>query len=168
MSLSKALLPELDQEIATTRKVLKRIPMDRFDWKPHEKSFSLGELGNHTAQVLGWGAQTLAKDKMDLEPEDGPLPRPPVARTDQDLLQAFDEGAASFRDAVERASDEELMTPWTLLQKGQTLFTLPRMAVIRTMILNHLIHHRGQLSVYLRLNEVPVPSIYGPSADEAA
>lgn len=168
MSLSQALLPELDQEVATTRKLLERIPMDRFDWKPHEKSFSLGELGNHTAQLLDWGVQTLATEKMDLEPEDGPLPRPPVARTVQDLLQTFDEGTSSFRDVVERASDEELMTPWTLLQKGQILFTLPRMAVIRTMILNHLIHHRGQLSVYLRLNDVPVPSIYGPSADEGS
>lgn len=168
MSLSQALLPELDREIATTRKVLERIPMDRFDWKPHERSFSMGELGNHAAQVPVWGVQTLATERMDLEPEEGPRPRPPVARTVEELLQTFDEGSSSFRNAVERASDEELMTPWTLLRKGQTLFTLPRMAVIRTMFLNHLIHHRGQLSVYLRLNDVPVPSIYGPSADEAS
>lgn len=166
MSLSQALLPELDQEMQKTRKVLERIPLDRFDWKPHEKSFSMGELANHTAQVPGWGAHTLATEEMDLEPADGPLPQPPVARTTQELLQGFDEGVASFREAVEKAGDEALMTPWTLLQKGEALFTLPRSAVIRTMILNHLIHHRGQLSVYLRLNDVPVPAIYGPSADE--
>lgn len=168
MSLSQPLLQELDQEMQKTRKVLERIPMDRYDWRPHEKSFSVGDLANHTARVPGWGSHTLATEEMDMEPEDGPLPQPPLARTTEDLLQLFDEGVASFREAVDKADDEALMTPWTLLQKGKTLFTLPRMAVIRTMILNHLIHHRGQLSVYLRMNEVPVPSIYGPSADEAS
>ncbi len=169
MSMSQALLPELDQEIGKTRKVLERLPMERFDWKPHEKSFSLGELGNHTARILGWGTQTLVTESFEMEPEgeEGP-PEPPVARDRASLLAAFDEGASEFRKAVEGATDEALMAPWSLYQKGQALFTLPRMAVIRSMIMNHLIHHRGQLSVYLRMNDVPVPSIYGPSADEAS
>lgn len=168
MSMSQALLPELDQEIARTRRVLERLPMDRYDWKPHEKSFSLGDLGNHTARLLGWGTETLATESLDLEPDEGELPQPQAVRETEGLLVAFDEGAAAFRKAVEEASDEDFMQPWTLLRNGDPLFTLPRVAVIRNMILNHLIHHRGQLSVYLRLNDVPVPALYGPSADEAS
>ena len=168
MSISASLLPELDQEMEKTRKVLERLPMDRFDWKPHEKSFSLGDLGNHTARIFGWGIETMVTESFDLEPEEGDPPQPPVARNVEDLLRAFDDGATRFRGAVAEASDEAFMAPWTLHRKGQPLFTLPRMAVIRTMILNHLIHHRGQLSVYLRLQDVPVPALYGPSADEAS
>jgi len=168
MPMNQALLPELDQEIAKTRKVLERLPLDRYDWKPHEKSFSLGDLGNHTARLLGWGTETLTTDSLDLEPEEGEVPQPPPARDTEALLEAFDEGAAAFRRAVEEATDEALMESWSLLRKGDPLFTLPRVAVVRNMILNHLIHHRGQLSVYLRLNDVPVPTLYGPSADEAS
>jgi uncharacterized damage-inducible protein DinB len=168
MSISASLLPELDQEMAKSRKVLERVPMDRFDWKPHEKSFSLGELSNHVARLLGWGLETLSTDSLDLAPEGGEVETPPVVRTTEGLLATFDEGANAFRGAIEKASDEAFLTPWTLSMAGEALFTLPRVAVIRNMILNHMVHHRGQLTVYLRLNEVAVPALYGPSADESA
>jgi uncharacterized damage-inducible protein DinB len=166
MSISQSLLPELDQEMARTRKTLERIPMDRFDWKPHEKSFSLGELANHVSRLLWWGRETMKTESLDLAPEGRELEAPPVVKTTEALLEAFDEGAAAFRRTIEAAGDEDFMFPWTLYRGGQTLFTLPRIAVIRDTILNHIIHHRGQLTVYLRLNDVSVPALYGPSADE--
>ena len=168
MSIGASLLPELDQEIAKSRKVLERVPMDRFDWKPHEKSFSLGELSNHVARLLGWGLETLSTESLDLAPEGGEVDMPPVARDSDGLLAIFDEGADAFRKAIEEASDEAFLAPWTLSMSGEVLFTLPRVAVIRNMILNHMVHHRGQLTVYLRLNDVAVPALYGPSADESA
>lgn len=168
MSISASILPELDQEMVKTRKVLERVPLDRFDWKPHEKSFSLGELSNHLARLLGWGRETMATESLDLAPEGGEVEVPPVARTGEGLLGIFDEEAEAFRKAIEDASDEAFMTQWTLLMGGETFFILPRVVVIREMILNHMVHHRGQLTVYLRLNDVPVPALYGPSADEPA
>ena len=168
MSMSQALLPEFDQEMAKTRKMLERVPMDRFDWKPHEKSFSMGELANHVARLPGWGKETMVTESMDLAPEGGELPMPPVVRTVEDLLSAFDRNQAGFRQAVADASDDAFMASWTLSRSGEPLFTLPRVAVIRSMILNHLIHHRAQLGLYLRLNDVPVPAVSGPSADEEA
>jgi len=168
MSIRDALLPELDQEMDRTRRTLERVPMDRFDWKPHERSFSMGALANHLARLLGWGTDTLGNESLDLAPEGGQAAEPTVARTSEELLALFDEGAAAFRKAVTEASDEAFLAPWTLLQGGKELFTLPRIAVIRNLILNHLVHHRGQMTVYLRLNDVPVPALYGPSADEVA
>jgi len=168
MSISAGLLPELDLEMAKTRKVLERVPLKRFDWKPHEKSFSIGELSNHLARLLGWGTEVLGTASLDLAPDGGEIAMPPVARTGEELLATFDEGAGAFRKAIEEATDGAFMEPWTLLKGGESLFTLPRVAVIRNMIMNHMIHHRGQLSVYLRLNDVPVPALYGPSADESA
>ena len=168
MSIRDALLPELDQEMDRTRRTLERVPMDRFDWKPHERSFSMGALANHLARLLGWGTDTLGNESLDLAPEGGQAAAPTVARTSEELLAFFDEGAAAFRKAVTEASDEAFLAPWTLLQGGKELFTLPRIAVVRNLILNHLVHHRGQMTVYLRLNDVPVPALYGPSADEVA
>ena len=166
MSLSSSLLPELDQEMASTRKTLERVPAQKFEWRPHEKSFNFMELTNHLARIPGWGAATLQTDSMDLDPEKGEFVPPSPESSPEGVLRVFDEGFASFRAALESASDEDLMAPWTLLNSGVELFTMPRVAVIRGMILNHLVHHRGQLTVYLRLNDLPVPALYGPSADE--
>lgn len=167
MSLAAALLPEYDQETANTRKVLERIPEDKLDWKPHRKSFSFLELANHIATIPEWGTGTLASDSMDVGAEAGEYQPPTPAETVEGILEAFDRHVAEFRRALERTSDEDLMASWTLREGEKTHFTMPRMGVLRAMIMNHMIHHRGQLAVYLRLNDVPVPAIYGPSADEA-
>ena len=166
MRLSASLMPEFDQEMANTRRTLERVPSDKFAWKPHEKSFSFKQLANHLARVPGWGVATLKTDSMDLDPEKGEFIPPPEEETVDGVLAAFDQGVAEFRAALEDASDEEMMGVWTLRNAGDTLLTMPRVAVVRGMIMNHMIHHRGQLTVYLRLNGVPVPALYGPSADE--
>jgi uncharacterized damage-inducible protein DinB len=127
-----------------------------------EKSFSFMEMANHLARLPGWGAATLETDSMDLDQ----FVPPPPAGTQEGVLASFDQNVSGFRRALEEASDEELMKPWTLLQGGRELFTMPRMTVLRLMILNHIVHHRGQFTVYLRLNDLPVPALYGPSADE--
>jgi uncharacterized damage-inducible protein DinB len=160
------MLPEFDQEMRNTRVTLERITDALMDWKPHTKSFSFGELGNHLARLPGWGAATLTTESMDIDPEKGEFVPPPVAETVEGILAVFDESVAAFRGAFEEVSDADLMVPWTLLHGGNEIFTMPRIAVIRGMILNHIIHHRGQLTMYLRLNDLPVPALYGPSADE--
>ncbi len=166
MSLAASILPEFDQEMAKTRTTLERVPDGHFSWKPHEKSFSFQEMANHIARIPGWGAATLTTESMDLDPEKGEFVPPEPEETTEGVLAAFDQGVAGFRSALEAATDESLMQPWTLLMSGETLFSMPRIAVVRGMILNHIIHHRGQLTIYLRLNELPIPALYGPSADE--
>ena len=166
MTISQTLLPEFDNEMANTRKTLERVPDDKFAWKPHPKSFALGPLANHVATLVGWTTDTIGKDSFDLAPPGGQGYRPPQAASRAELLSVFDDGVAKARAALAGASDEELLKPWSLLNGGQLLMTMPRAAVIRNFVLNHIIHHRAQLGVYLRLNEIPVPSIYGPSADE--
>lgn len=166
MSLGQGMLAEFDQEMAKTRTTLERVPGDRFDWKPHEKSFSFGEISNHLARLPGWGAATLSTPSMDIDPEKGEFVPPPLMETPEEVLELFDAQVAEFRAALASASDEDLMAPWTLLNGGAELFTMPRIACIKGMILNHILHHRGQLTVYLRLNDLPVPALYGPSADE--
>jgi uncharacterized damage-inducible protein DinB len=162
MAIADALLPEFDREMTTTRKLLERVPEDRLAWKPHAKSWSLGELATHVATLPGWGAATLNLAEIDMT---GP---PNTAATSRaDLLGRFDKNVAETRAALVGKSDAEMMAPWSLKQSGRTVFTMPKAAVWRGFVLNHIVHHRGQLSVYLRLNDVPVPSIYGPSADEA-
>ena len=167
MSIGAAMLPEFDQEMANTRRTLERVPGEKFAWKPHEKSYSLKQLANHLARIPGWGAATLGTDSMDLDPERGQFVPPPEEDTVDGVLKVFDEAVAQFRTALETVSDEEMMEIWTLQNAGRTLLAMPRVAVVRGMIMNHMIHHRGQLTVCLRLNGVPVPAIYGPSADEA-
>lgn len=166
MSLAASILPEFEQEMAKTRNTLERVPDEKFSWRPHEKSFSFRDLANHIARMAGWGAGTLTTESMDLDPEKGGFVPPEEAETTKGVLAVFDEGVAAFRGALEKATDEEMMQPWALLMSGETLFEMPRIAVLRGMILNHIIHHRGQLTVYLRLNDLPVPPLYGPSADE--
>jgi uncharacterized damage-inducible protein DinB len=168
MKISDALLPELDQELATTRKCLARIPDDKFSYKPHPKSFEMGALAVHIATMLDWGAMTIESDSFDFAPVGGEPYVPPVVKTNAELLALFDKAGAAFRAALAAADNDALMAPWSLLAGGQTIFTMPRVAVLRSMIFNHIVHHRGQLSVYLRLCDIPVPAIYGPSADEAS
>jgi uncharacterized damage-inducible protein DinB len=164
MSLSQSLLPEFDQEMANTRRVLERMPMDKYDWKPHEKSFSLGKLATHVAHLPSWAAMTLATDELDIgKPFDQPKPQ-----TTEQLLELFDQSAAQARASLAGAADEEFFKKWSLRNGEHVIFTLPKIAVIRGVVLNHVIHHRGQLTVYLRLNDVPVPGLYGPSADEGS
>ncbi len=168
MPISQALLPEFDQEMANTRKTLERVPDDRFDWKPHPKSGTMGWLAGHVANIPGWAATSIEKDSLDIQPPGAPPPQMPVPRSRKEILDLFDQGSATARAAITSASDEHLMKPWTLLQGGKTIFTMPRIAVLRGFVMNHLIHHRAQLGVYLRLNDIPVPSTYGPSADEGS
>ncbi|MGD2121230.1 MAG: DinB family protein [Gemmatimonadota bacterium] len=166
MSISASILPEFDMEMAKTRTTLERIPGEKYDWEPHEKSFSFMEMANHLARIPGWGTATLTTDSMDIDPEKGEFAPPPELHTPDEVLALFDQGVAEFRAALEKSADEDMMKTWTLLQGGNEIFTMPRIAVIRGMILNHMIHHRGQLTVYLRLNDLPLPALYGPSADE--
>ncbi|MCI0489883.1 MAG: DinB family protein [Blastocatellia bacterium] len=167
MALSKALLPEFDHEMANTRRTLERVPDDKFDWKPHEKSWAMGELASHIANILTWAVKAINQDSLDMAPPGEPPPRAPLAASQQQLLERFDKNVVAARAAIEGASDEHLFQPWTLLSGGEKVFTLPRIAVLRSAVMNHSIHHRAQLGVYLRLNDIPVPSLYGPSADES-
>ena len=164
MPLVDALLPEFDHEMTVTRKLLERVPEDRFDWKPHQKSMSLGQLAQHVATSPMWGRETLTKTEVDVSQPEGL----PPAITRAELLARFDEHVRETRAALANQGDGELMAPWALKRNGQTIFSMPRAAVWRSFVLSHLVHHRGQLSVYLRMNDVPVPSMYGPSADEGA
>ena len=168
MGLSESLLPEFDHEMANTRKTLERVPHERFDWKPHEKSTAMGGLATHLSNIPTWAVYTIGQDSLDLAPGGQPLPPAELAKSSADLLALFDSNAAKARAAIAGASDEELFKPWTLMSNGNALLTLPKVAVLRSFVMNHVIHHRAQLGVYLRLNDIPVPSIYGPSADEAA
>ena len=162
MNMIEALLPEFDREMTTTRKVLERVPNESLDWKPHAKSFSLGELASHVAGLPTFASETLSRSEFDA----GNL-RPLVALSSRtEVLAAFDANTSAARAALVARSDADLMAIWTLKRNGTPLYSMPKAVVLRSLVLSHLIHHRGQLSVYLRLLDVPVPSIYGPSADE--
>ena len=166
MPISQMLLPEFDMEMAKTRTTLERVPEDKFAWKPHDKSMTMGRLAGHLAEMPGWASFTVDLESLDVAPPGAPPYEPPKLESRKDILDLFDKNVASARAAIGKASDENLGKPWTLLSGGKTIFTMPRVAVLRSMILNHTIHHRAQLGVYLRLNNVPVPATYGPSADE--
>ena len=161
-----ALLPEFDQEMANTRKTLERVPEDKFTWKPHPKSFSMISLATHIANMTGWTVDTMTKEAFDISPPGAPPYKEEPAASRAQLLEKFDNNVKSARAALAAANDEAFLKNWSLQAAGNTLFTMPRIACIRTFVMNHVIHHRAQLGVYLRLNDVPVPSIYGPSADE--
>jgi uncharacterized damage-inducible protein DinB len=166
MRIADAFLPEVDQEMAQTRKTLARVPDDKFSYKPHEKSMEMGALALHIAMMTGWGADTLKNDNFDVAPVGGPAYEMPTAKNTAEVLALFDQNVVALKAALAEADNDAMMKQWSLLQGGTPLFSMPRAAVIRGMILNHLVHHRGQLTVYLRLNDVPVPALYGPSADE--
>jgi uncharacterized damage-inducible protein DinB len=162
MSIAQMLLPEFDQEMANTRKMLERVPDGKFDYKPHEKSMTLGRLAAHVAEVPSYATGTLRMERMDFTGQEKPFS--PVTR--QELLDAFDMHVVEARGLLAMASDEELAKIWTLTYKGQQIFSMPRATVLRSMVMSHLIHHRAQLGVYLRLNNIEIPGMYGPSADE--
>jgi uncharacterized damage-inducible protein DinB len=168
MPLNQALLPEFDQEMANTRKTLERVPEDKFAWKPHEKSFAMGALATHLATLPSWAAITIQQDSIDIAPVGAEPPKAEPCNSREELLSKFDGHVASARAAIAGASDADLLATWTLLKGGQEVFSLPRVAALRSFVMNHNVHHRAQLGVYLRLNDVPVPSIYGPSADEGS
>ena len=165
MPIAEALLPEFDQEMAITRTLLERVPADRADWKPHPKSTALAALAQHLATIPSLGLRAITLTEVDMNPPGSPPRTPPQFESLEALLATFDANVAQTRAAIAAASDEELGVTWTLKNAGRTIFAMPRAAVLRTMLMSHIIHHRGQLSVYLRLNDVPLPSIYGPSAD---
>jgi uncharacterized damage-inducible protein DinB len=166
MSIAESILPEFDMEMASTRKVLERVPDDKLSWKAHDKSNTIGWVACHLAEIPGWVEGTLSADHWDIHPAGGEPYQSPQLDTTKSIVELFDANANAARDRIAAAPDEEFSKPWSLLMGGQTLFTMPKLGVIRTWVLNHTIHHRAHLCVYLRLNNIPVPAIYGPSADE--
>ena len=165
MRICEAVLPEFDQEMSNTRKTLERIPEDKLSWKPHDKSMTLGRLAGHIVELVGWANTSITTDSLNVTMDKY---QPVVATSRQQILELFDKSVKESRAAIAGATDEHMMQPWTLAFNGQTVFTMPRAAVLRMSCFNHIIHHRAQLGVYLRLNNVPVPALYGPSADEGA
>ncbi len=162
MTISEMMLPEFEQEMAGTRKLLERVPEDKFTWKPHEKSMTLGRLTSHVAELPGWAVNTIRQDSLNITPGFKPY----IASSQKELLETFDKNAAEARQALAGVSDEHLQKIWSLQFGGKTMLSMPRAAVLRGVVMNHLIHHRAQLGVFLRLNNVPIPGMYGPSADE--
>jgi len=165
MPIAESMLPEFDHETATTRTLLERVPEDKAAFRPHVKSMSLGELAMHVATLPRWAPITLKETQFDTNPPGGQPYAPPPFESLVTMLAAYDEGVETSRAMLVSATDAELMVPWALKTAGKTVFTMPRVAVFRAFIMNHAIHHRGQLSVYLRMCDVPLPSIYGPTAD---
>ena len=166
MRMTELFLAELDREASATRRTLQRVPEGHNDWKPHQKSMPLGHLATLVATMPAWIDTMINKDELDLRPQDGSTFRPQEAKTNRELLQDFDESVIKARKALESTTDEHLMKPWRLLAAGQVMAEQPRHIMLRDSVFNHLAHHRGQLTVYLRLNNASVPAIYGPSADE--
>ena len=165
MAIKEALLPEFDHEMATTRRLLERVPDADFEWKPHDKSMSLGQLAGHIANLPLWCSATLQHKVLDLDTFFADA-RPRLPESRGTLLQEFDGKVKTARALLVEQSDAELLAAWTLKKGGQEVFTMPRISAIRSFVMNHLIHHRGQLTVYLRMKNVPLPPIYGPTADE--
>ena len=164
MAIKDALLPEFDHEMGTTRRVLERVPESDFAWKPHEKSYSLGQLAGHVANIPTWVGHILQNSVFDVATVGDTRPRLPESLAT--ILADFDKNVKAARAGIAATGDSEMLAPWTFQNAGQVIFTMPRAATLRSFIMNHLIHHRGQLTVYLRLRNVPVPPVYGPTADE--
>ena len=165
MAFKEALLAEFDHEIGSTRRLLERVPDAQLGWKPHDKSYSLGDLSGHIANLTTWMDRILESTELDLASVADARPSSP-ASTD-DVLKRLDVNAKSARAKLAGQTDASLVAAWTLKNEGREVFTMPRSSVLRSFVFNHLIHHRGQLTVYLRLQNVPLPSLYGPTADEA-
>lgn len=161
MKLADTILMELDQEAQTTKRVLDRIPGDKLSWKPHPRSYSLGQLALHIASLPGSIAAAAAPDSME-----APSFSQPEPKNRQEILDTFSKGLESAKATLKKMDDARLNSTWSLTKNGKVVMSVPRIAFLRSILMNHNYHHRGQLSVYLRMLDVPVPSIYGPSADE--
>jgi len=166
MSVTAEFLPEFDLEMASTRRTLERIPEDKLTWKPHEKSMLLGRLASHLAELPGIGARVMTSDTFDVTNQGELAPKPTFAESQKHVLEVFDKNVAELRAAIVDASDERWAGNWTLTLGDKKFYDGPRIMAVRRMMLSHMIHHRAQLGVYLRLNDVAVPSVYGPTADE--
>lgn len=163
MTMSQTLLPEFDREMQSTRKALERVPDEKFDWKPHAKSMSMSRLATHLAELPGFVSGIIGTEGMDLDKRDY---KPVTTANNTELLALFDKNVAAAHEAIAGATDDHLRQPWHMIYGQKKIFDAPRAAALRSLAMNHLIHHRGQLTVYLRLNDIAVPGIYGPSADE--
>ncbi|MBN1866716.1 DinB family protein [Candidatus Sumerlaeota bacterium] len=163
MKIIDSMIEEVKQESANTRKALERIPEDKMDWRPDPKSMSFAQLGTHIAGNLTWVEKILDHDEFVIDPGSY---KPTIDSTRDEILKRFDDAFALAIEKMQGRSDEEMMNLWTFKSGEQTIFQLPKAVALRAMIFSHAIHHRGQLTVYLRLNGIPVPAIYGPSADE--
>lgn len=162
-TIGRMIAAELKQEAISTRKMLERLPVEKFQWKPHEKSMTLISLAGHVADMVGWTDRAVNHDELDFAKSDF---TPKQYNDASEVVAYFDQNISAALDTLNSVSNEELMQPWRLRNGEQIYFEMPKVAVMRSMVLNHVIHHRGQLAVYLRLLDVAVPSIYGPSADE--
>jgi uncharacterized damage-inducible protein DinB len=162
MPISQMLLPEFDHEMANTRKILECVPDGKFDYKPHEKSMTLGRLAGHVAEIPGYGTATIRLERLEMK--GGEKPFNPTSK--KEILETFDKHVAEARAAIAGVSDEDLAKIWSFHYAGKEVFSMPRVAVLRSMMMSHLVHHRAQLGVYLRMNNVEFSGMYGPSADE--
>ena len=163
MTMSEMLLPEFDHEMRTTRTVLERTPARDAAWRPHPKSTALGDLALHLATIPAWLVPVLKQTELDLAPKPGTAP--PAFESVEKLLAMFDENVRTARAALAEAADADFGVPWTLKAGGTTVFAMPRGPVVRAFVLSHMVHHRAQLMVYFRLRDVPLPRVYGPTAD---
>lgn len=162
-NISSALIAEMEQEAIATRKCLERIPTEKFDWKPHEKSMSFGQLAGHVAEIYGWTPVSILKPELNIEEWEY---KPYYPQTTEELVDFFDKNMAEAFEVLRSTPDSVFMEIWKFRDSERVYFSVPKAVVMRSFVINHYVHHRGQLSVYLRLNDIPVPSIYGPSADE--
>lgn len=167
MTIAQSILPEFDHEMATTRTLLERVPDTGGDWKPHPRSMSLANLANHIATLPGFAKAVVQQTELDMNPAGDKEYTAPSFDSAQARLAVFDENVRQSREAIAGAPDSDMQVVWSLKHGDKTIFAVPRVAVLRTFTMNHIIHHRGQLSVYLRLLDIPLPSIYGPTADTA-
>jgi uncharacterized damage-inducible protein DinB len=165
LAIKESLIAEFDHEMASTRKAIERIPDAKLPFQPHPKSWSLANLVTHIVQIPGWGSITMAQDEFDLEPGGKKYEAPPPFSSTANALAAFDKAVSECRASMDK-DDAHYMREWKMSKNGTVVLAMPRAAVMRSFVLNHLYHHRGQLTVYLRLALIPVPEIYGPTADE--
>ncbi len=163
MTISNVMMQEFLHESETTKKLLERVPEDKLDWKPHEKSMSMGRLATHVAEIPEWTDMVVNNDFFDMAASDH---KPVACKNRAEILEKFETNVRKFKQVMEGKDDASLMEHWQLRQGEHVAVDLPKAAVLRSFVLSHIIHHRGQLSVYLRENDVPLPGIYGPSADE--
>lgn len=165
MQLIQLMLAEMTHEAAATRRLLARLPDDQLGWQPHPRSMTLGVLAAHLGEIAGWGVEVVTRGEVVLDPDNY---QPPVAANAAAAVERFEANVTRLKEALALAQPEDMLAIWKLRVGDRVVLEMPRSGALRSMVLNHLIHHRGQLSVYLRLLNVPLPSIYGPSADESA